>query len=87
MSNVRGGYEEVATIRDTESEVVAVISRRRGTDKMTCGFFKEFTREGVAERTNFFNTTTHFDAIKRLMPKVEKAIIEIDIGTAAGRRA
>lgn len=74
----RGGYVDVDQIDDAESGVRAVISQRRGHNKFTFALFKVFHRDGVEERTSFFEPDRHADALLRLIPKASARIVELE---------
>lgn len=79
-SQMRGGYQDVDQIDDVGElgHVRAVISQRRGHSKFTAAFFKVFQRDGVEERTAFFEPDRHFDGLLRLLPKVKARIAELE---------
>ncbi len=89
-NGMRGGYEDVDQLDDvTESgHVRAVISQRRGHQKYTFALFKCFMRDGIEERTAFFEVDRHLEGIMRLLPKIKKKITELESqgGSSAGRR-
>ena len=83
----RSEYEEVAILRDDESGVVAVITRKIATDFLSYGFMKEFERDGQTVRTSFLSRR-HGDAVRRLLPRVEEWIdAEVERSSAARRTA
>jgi hypothetical protein len=83
----RGGYLDIETIDDEDAGVRAVISQRRGHNKYTFALFKVFTRDGIEERTSFFEPERHARALIAMIPKVEKRIAELEgEQPRAGRR-
>ena len=86
---LRGGYEDVDQLDDVteHGHVRAVISQRRGHQKYTFALFKVFQRDGIEERTAFFEPDRHLDGILRLLPLVRKKIAEMENkGMSVGRR-
>lgn len=72
----RNGYEDVDTIRDAGG-IVAVISRRKSNGQLSFGLFKVFDRDGDEEKTAFM-PRRHTDAIRRLLPIVERRMDELE---------
>ncbi len=89
QQTMRGGYEDVGQLDDVteQGHVRAVISQRRGHQKFTFALFKVFTRDGIEERTAFFEPDRHLDGIMRLLPQVRKKISDLESkAVSAGRR-
>lgn len=72
---VRGGYEEVATL-DDPGGAHAVISRRVGHNTYTAAFFRKFDRDGQKERTSFFRPED-FDSLRRMIDTSDKYITKL----------
>lgn len=76
MSRIRQGYEDVDEVRDPDG-IVAVVTRRLSHGTFTIGLFKEFKRDGVQERTNFFELK-HLPAIRRVLAIVEERVRKLE---------
>lgn len=74
------GYEDIDEVKDPDG-VVAVVSRRRSTGALTVGFFKEFERNGIRERTSFFEVK-HFAAVRRILSVVEERMRRLGAASA-----
>jgi hypothetical protein len=65
MSQSRSGYEDVEELVDPDG-IVAVISRRKATGDLFVAIFKQFDRQGVPMKTNFFSAS-HAPAVHRIV--------------------
>ncbi len=83
MSMIRGGYVDVATIKDDQTDMIAVISQRVGHIKFTVAFFKCFERLGRVEKSTFMDPDVHFPAVMRLIPRSQKKIEELEKAESA----
>jgi hypothetical protein len=77
---IRNGYEDIEDIADPDG-VVAVISRRRSNGMLSVAVFKTFERDGVREKTNFFNPR-HFAAVRRVLEIAEQRLAVLEAGAA-----
>ena len=77
---IRNGYEDIEDIADPDG-VVAVISRRRSNGMLSVAVFKTFERDGVREKTNFFNSR-HFAAVRRVLEIAEQRLAVLEAGAA-----
>lgn len=75
QKNVRGGYEEVETL-DDPGGAHAVITQRIGHPVFTVAFFRKYERDGVVERSAFFNPE-HFASLSRMIQTADKRIEEL----------
>ncbi len=82
----RGGYLDVETLDDHEAGVRAVISQRRGRNQFTFALFKVFMRDGMEERTSFFEPDRHAKALMLMIPRVAKRIAELEAEEARTAR-
>lgn len=78
---IRNGYEDIDEVKDPDG-IVAVVSRRRSNGTLAVGLFKEFERDGVQERTNFFGSK-HFAAVRRVLEIVEERVRNLEVSTSA----
>lgn len=84
-------YTEIDTIREPDSDVVAVITARQRPSGLTTYSFcisKEFQRRegGPVDRTAYLNPR-HLGAVRRILDKVEERIDEERERVERGRRA
>lgn len=80
---IRNGYEDIDEVKDPTG-IVAVVSRRRSNGALTVGIFKEFDRDGVRERTNFFGLM-YFPAVRRVLDLVEARMEKLSAGLTQAR--
>ena len=80
MNNgIRNGYEDIEEIADPDG-VIGLISRRRSNGALTIGLFKVFQRDGVNEKTNFFNLR-HLAAVRRVLAIAEVRLAKLEAET------
>lgn len=77
---IRNGYEDIEDIADPDG-VVAVISRRRSNGTLSVAVFKVFERDGIREKTNFFNSR-HFPAVRRVLEIAERRVAALEADAA-----
>jgi hypothetical protein len=76
--SIRNGYEDIEEISDPDG-VVVVISRRRSNGALSIGVFKAFERDGIKEKTNFFNSR-HLAAVRRVLDIAEVRLAKLEEG-------
>jgi hypothetical protein len=69
-ATTRDDYPEVAVFREDDG-VIAVITKKVGTEYLGFSLAKEFPRNGKIERTSFLNRR-HMASVKRLLARVEE---------------
>ena len=70
MAASRDDYPEVEVFREPDG-IIAVVTRKAGTNYLGFSFQKEFERDGKIVRTAFLNRR-HIASVRRLIARVEE---------------